>query len=253
MGGVARRRNGTGNGERLDPIWRPGQGSGSSSLSALGSLGPALDQDVCGDDFKALRPLPAPATSSSNVPGLVPPSGKLRKASKGAVEIPRIESLESLRSSLAPSSTPLRLRAPAGHSTLCNASSALADSACGVAGGASVSNGDRVIGASGTSNADSVGQRENNAARCQAVASLQRLFFEEVARGGDPNAAAANALLRLAEESKPAGDSSGTSPRRSQNEQRSRSVTPRGAEAEALYAVAVDDLEVRDDGFDDGL
>lgn len=42
-----------------------------------------------------------------------------------------------------------------------------------------------------------------NAARCQAVASLQRLFFEEVERGGDPNAAAAKALLRLAEESRP--------------------------------------------------
>lgn len=42
-----------------------------------------------------------------------------------------------------------------------------------------------------------------NAAKCQAVASLQRLFFENVARGEDPNAAAASALLRLAEESRP--------------------------------------------------
>merc|ERR1740121_1106536 len=41
------------------------------------------------------------------------------------------------------------------------------------------------------------------AARLQAVASLQRLFFEEVRRSGDPNAAAAAALLRLAEESRP--------------------------------------------------
>lgn len=45
----------------------------------------------------------------------------------------------------------------------------------------------------------------SNAAKCQAVASLQRFFFEEVARGGDPNAAAATALLRLAEESRPNG------------------------------------------------
>lgn len=35
------------------------------------------------------------------------------------------------------------------------------------------------------------------------MASLQRLFFEEVRRSGDPNAAAAAALLRLAEESRP--------------------------------------------------
>lgn len=42
------------------------------------------------------------------------------------------------------------------------------------------------------------------AAKCAAVASLQRLFFEEVGRSGDANAAAAAALLRLAEESRPA-------------------------------------------------
>lgn len=42
-----------------------------------------------------------------------------------------------------------------------------------------------------------------NAVRCRAVASLQRLFFEEVQRGGDPNAAAAVALKRLAEETRP--------------------------------------------------
>lgn len=42
------------------------------------------------------------------------------------------------------------------------------------------------------------------AAKCVAVANLQRLFFEEVGRSGDANAAAATALLRLAEESRPA-------------------------------------------------
>lgn len=47
---------------------------------------------------------------------------------------------------------------------------------------------------------------ERNTAKCQAVASLQRLFFEEVKRSGDPNAAAAAALLRLAEESRPVGE-----------------------------------------------
>ncbi|CAE8598126.1 unnamed protein product, partial [Polarella glacialis] len=41
-----------------------------------------------------------------------------------------------------------------------------------------------------------------NAAKCKAVASLQRLFFEEVRRGGDANAAAAAALKRLAEETR---------------------------------------------------
>jgi hypothetical protein len=41
------------------------------------------------------------------------------------------------------------------------------------------------------------------AAKCAAVANLQRLFFEEVGRSGDANAAAAAALLRLAEESRP--------------------------------------------------
>lgn len=44
------------------------------------------------------------------------------------------------------------------------------------------------------------------AAKCAAVASLQRLFFEEVGRSGDANAAAAAALLRLAEESRPAAE-----------------------------------------------
>jgi len=44
---------------------------------------------------------------------------------------------------------------------------------------------------------------ERNAAKCQAVASLQKLFFEEVKNGGDPNIAAAAALRRLAEESRP--------------------------------------------------
>jgi len=44
---------------------------------------------------------------------------------------------------------------------------------------------------------------ERNAAKCQAVASLQKLFFEEVNNGGDPNIAAAAALRRLAEESRP--------------------------------------------------
>eukprot|EP00931_Biecheleriopsis_adriatica_P066642 TRINITY_DN4094_c0_g1_i1.p1 TRINITY_DN4094_c0_g1~~TRINITY_DN4094_c0_g1_i1.p1 ORF type:complete len:254 (-),score=63.83 TRINITY_DN4094_c0_g1_i1:137-898(-) len=47
-----------------------------------------------------------------------------------------------------------------------------------------------------------VEQRE--AVRSSAVASLQRLFFEEVKRGGDVNAAAAAALKRLAEETRPA-------------------------------------------------
>jgi len=42
-----------------------------------------------------------------------------------------------------------------------------------------------------------------HAAKCAAVANLQRLFFEEVGRSGDANAAAAAALLRLAEESRP--------------------------------------------------
>lgn len=45
-----------------------------------------------------------------------------------------------------------------------------------------------------------------NAAKCAAIANLQRLFFEEVGRGGDANAAAAAALRRLAEESRPVGD-----------------------------------------------
>lgn len=49
------------------------------------------------------------------------------------------------------------------------------------------------------------------AAKCAAVANLQRLFFEEVGRSGDANAAAATALLRLAEESRPAAE---LSPRR---------------------------------------
>jgi hypothetical protein len=44
------------------------------------------------------------------------------------------------------------------------------------------------------------------AAKCAAVANLQRLFFEEVGRSGDANAAAAAALLRLAEESRPTGE-----------------------------------------------
>eukprot|EP00933_Yihiella_yeosuensis_P054843 TRINITY_DN53418_c0_g1_i1.p1 TRINITY_DN53418_c0_g1~~TRINITY_DN53418_c0_g1_i1.p1 ORF type:complete len:338 (-),score=74.31 TRINITY_DN53418_c0_g1_i1:63-1076(-) len=44
---------------------------------------------------------------------------------------------------------------------------------------------------------------EKNAIKCKAVASLQRLFFEEVERGGDANAAAAAALKRLAEETRP--------------------------------------------------
>lgn len=43
-----------------------------------------------------------------------------------------------------------------------------------------------------------------HSAKCAAVANLQRLFFEEVGRSGDANAAAAAALLRLAEESRPA-------------------------------------------------
>lgn len=47
------------------------------------------------------------------------------------------------------------------------------------------------------------GADKKHAARCQAVASLQKLFFEEVGRSGDPNAAAAAALTRLAEESRP--------------------------------------------------
>jgi len=51
-----------------------------------------------------------------------------------------------------------------------------------------------------------------HAAKCAAIADLQRLFFEEVGRGGDANAAAAKALLRLAEESRPAAE---LSPRRS--------------------------------------
>jgi len=44
------------------------------------------------------------------------------------------------------------------------------------------------------------------AAKCAAVANLQRLFFEEVGRSGDANAAAAAALLRLAEESRPSAE-----------------------------------------------
>mmetsp|Transcript_4119 Transcript_4119/g.6993 ORF Transcript_4119/g.6993 Transcript_4119/m.6993 type:complete len:240 (-) Transcript_4119:80-799(-) len=43
-------------------------------------------------------------------------------------------------------------------------------------------------------------------ARCQAVKSLQRLFFDEMSRSGDPNAAAAAALLRLAEETRTSED-----------------------------------------------
>lgn len=35
------------------------------------------------------------------------------------------------------------------------------------------------------------------AAKQQAVATLQKFFFEELARGGDANGAAARALLRL--------------------------------------------------------
>jgi len=46
----------------------------------------------------------------------------------------------------------------------------------------------------------------NGAVRCQAVKSLQRLFFDEMSRTGDPNAAAAAALLRLAEETRPSED-----------------------------------------------
>jgi len=46
-------------------------------------------------------------------------------------------------------------------------------------------------------------EKDKNAVKCRAVASLQRLFFEEVQRGGDANAAAAVALKRLAEETRP--------------------------------------------------
>jgi len=53
--------------------------------------------------------------------------------------------------------------------------------------------------ASGTQASATDERAKKNAAKIQAVASLQRLFFEEVARGGDANAAAAKALLRLAE------------------------------------------------------
>lgn len=35
---------------------------------------------------------------------------------------------------------------------------------------------------------------------------MQKLFFEEMQNGGDPNAAAAAALMRLTEISRPAGD-----------------------------------------------
>jgi hypothetical protein len=44
------------------------------------------------------------------------------------------------------------------------------------------------------------------AAKCAAVKNLQRLFFEEVGRSGDVNAAAATALRRLAETSRPAAE-----------------------------------------------
>lgn len=40
----------------------------------------------------------------------------------------------------------------------------------------------------------------NHAEKTKAVASLQKLFFEEMKKGGDANAAAASALKRLAEE-----------------------------------------------------
>lgn len=43
-----------------------------------------------------------------------------------------------------------------------------------------------------------------NGAKLKAVASLHKLFYEEVRQGCDPNQAAANALLRLAEASREA-------------------------------------------------
>lgn len=69
------------------------------------------------------------------------------------------------------------------------------------------------------------GSTSDAAARLQAVASLQRLFFNEMKRGGDPNAAAAAALLRLAEESRPVGDLLGGT--RPQTRSRSLPIGPR--------------------------
>lgn len=56
---------------------------------------------------------------------------------------------------------------------------------------------------SGVAQLSEVEMHAKKVAKVQAVAALQRLFFEEVSNGCDPNAAAAKALLRLAEESRP--------------------------------------------------
>lgn len=83
-----------------------------------------------------------------------------------------------------------------------------------------------------------------NAAKVQAVANLQKLFFEEMKNGGDPNAAAAAALVRLTEASRPVSDVEPmrTTPRRVQPSQQ----RPPAAGGETELRAEAEDLSSTD-------
>mmetsp|Transcript_93988 Transcript_93988/g.166371 ORF Transcript_93988/g.166371 Transcript_93988/m.166371 type:complete len:444 (-) Transcript_93988:64-1395(-) len=84
-----------------------------------------------------------------------------------------------------------------------------------------------------------------SAARMNAVRSLQRLFFEEVGKSGDPNAAAAAALLRLADESRPSDEQ--LTPRPSGRQAgAARSSGPHGGMTRTVNLEAGGDLELNE-------
>ncbi|CAE8646757.1 unnamed protein product, partial [Polarella glacialis] len=179
--------------ERLDPL--KGSGSKGPPLIPLGSSISASRS--CGSLFKA----PIPASSSQ-------PSAKLQLRSKSSMLVhelgsgsePADRAAALARLPALPAEPSLQASTPAHASAVGGQSSGSRAPAISRASALVAELGGASVAAAEVDKVDS--EAAKNAAKCKAVASLQRLFFEEVQRGGDANAAAAAALKRLAEETR---------------------------------------------------
>lgn len=180
-GGLARRRSSRPIGEKLQPI---GGNTPSHSRELLGPQGPNLSRTGLGLTRPPPWALPVGAnadSASSDCPGRSPNTS----ISQPAVSGRRRSALDQVPPS--PSSHSHLQSVPQNHPQRFTSSVVDAPAvASGVAKPSVAQQADRE-------------SRAKNAAKAQAVASLHKLFYEEVERGCDPNQAAANALLRLAE------------------------------------------------------
>mmetsp|Transcript_42150 Transcript_42150/g.68270 ORF Transcript_42150/g.68270 Transcript_42150/m.68270 type:complete len:288 (+) Transcript_42150:46-909(+) len=191
--GVVARKRASAHAERLDPL--KGSGSKGPPLIPLGSSISASRS--CGSLFKA----PIPASSSQ-------PSAKLQLRSKSSMLVhelgsgsePADRAAALARLPALPAKPSLQASTPAHASAVGGQSSGSRAPAISRASALVAELGGASVAAAEVDKVDS--EAAKNAAKCKAVASLQRLFFEEVQRGGDANAAAAAALKRLAEETR---------------------------------------------------